>query len=229
MTPTMPRDNALELSQVAAATATQHDSQSATDDDVLFAFLQTVDQDSRDRTQPHTGSNNDNFDSVVDEARPRTARGNTASSGSSSGADAGEESDLSTVHGHEPGGRGRRTALSVANSQSISRPKSATSAKGGMRSTDVRAPSSTGARRRLGTGDSSRSNHSSSGTRPVTAVGDAVKPFGHGILVSTRRPSRAELLREEDQEEAEPVLGSVIQAQYAKLAAQAQMPLDPPY
>ncbi len=140
----MPRDNALALSQVAAANAIQHDSQPATDDDVLFAFFQTVDQDSRDRTQSHTGSNNDTFASLVEEGRPRTARGNTASSGSSSGAEGGEESDLSTVHGHEPSGRGRRAALSVANSQSISRPKSATSAKGGMRSTDVRASSSTG-------------------------------------------------------------------------------------
>jgi hypothetical protein len=66
-------------------------------------------------------------------------------------------------------------------------------------------------------------------------VGDAVKPFGYGVLhSSSRRGSRSRSLREEEAldhvetGEEEPVLGSVIQQQYAKLAARAQMPLDPP-
>lgn len=222
---------------VSDAVSTEPVSMPAAEDDVLLAFLNTVEQDSRDRaqvngntTQVAVSSTPGTFASLAaaDDGRPRTARGNTASS--SSDMDEGEGCDLGTILGHGNVQRGRRASMAA-------RPQSASSSTRAQRNPDARASSSAGPRKRLGTSESNRSDGSGSGNRPSTAVGGAVKPFGFGVLQSSsRRGSRSRSVREQtsfsisdDEEgEAEAELGSVIQQQYAKLAAQAQMPLDPP-
>ncbi|GAC77031.1 hypothetical protein PANT_24c00012 [Moesziomyces antarcticus T-34] len=95
----------------------------------------------------------------------------------------------------------------------------AASSRGGEANADA-------SRRRVGTSESSRSERSGSGTRPSTAVGEAVKPFGYGVSARgpRTRPMRAYA---SDEEADEGELGSVIQQQYAKLALRAGMPLDP--
>ena len=223
-----------EASGLATTAPNEASTAAADDDDVLLAFLNTVDQDSRDRSRSHAPDSQATLTysqaspvGVADDGRPHTARGNTASSKCDT--DEVEESELSTVLGHGSDRRGRHASSSA-------RPRSAVSSRG-KRSAEARASSSAGSRKRLGTSESNRSDGSSSANRPSTAVGDAVKPFGFGVLhSSSRRGSQARSLREQtsisisdDEEgEAEAELGSVIQQQYAKLAARAQMPLDPP-
>lgn len=177
------------------------------EDDVLFAFLNTVEEDAQDRAASSRGgeANADGSpSSLVEDGRLRTARGNTASSRHSSDADGGS-SDVSTVLGHESSARAslQRTQVSSEKSRSGS-----------------------ASRRRVGTSESSRSERSGSGTRPSTAVGEAVKPFGYGVSARgpRTRPMRAYA---SDEEADEGELGSVIQQQYAKLALRAGMPLDP--
>ncbi|SNX87913.1 uncharacterized protein MEPE_06624 [Melanopsichium pennsylvanicum] len=214
--------------QAAASVAfTASASKSATEDDILLAFLNTVERDSRDRICSNAIDSQASVSisqmTGIEDERPRTTRGNTDSSGRDS--DEARNNDLNTILVHGSDKRGRRAS-------SAARPQSA------KRATDASASSSASPRRRVGTSKSNRSDGgSNSGTRPSTAVGDVVKPFGLGVLgLSSRRGSRARSLREQpsssisdDEEgEAEAELGMVIQRQYAKLAAQAQMPLDPP-
>ncbi|SAM86272.1 uncharacterized protein UBRO_08720 [Ustilago bromivora] len=220
-----------------AFTAATCTATAGSDEDVLLAFLNTVEQDSRDRTRSNGVTVHDSAasfaavsDTSADDGRPRTSRGNTASSSQNDDTDEGDESDLSTVLGHDAGGRGRAARLSAS-----ARPRSAVSPPRTKETGDGRALSAAGRCKRGGTSGSNGSDGSSSGTRPSTAVGDAVKPFGYGVLhSSSHRGSWSRSLREEEAldhvetGEEEPVLGSVIQQQYAKLAARAQMPLDPP-
>ncbi|SPO31674.1 uncharacterized protein UTRI_06627_B [Ustilago trichophora] len=225
----MPRDFGTDAAAVASPSALSSPApMCAADDDVLLAFLNTVEQDSRDRARDScaaVASPQESSRTAADEGRPRTARGNTASS--SCDTDEGEESDLSTILGHGSDRRGRRASSSA-------RPRSAVSSRG-KGNAEARASSSAGPRKRLGTSESNRSDGSGSGTRPSTAVGDSVKPFGFGVLrSSSRRGSRVRegtsfSISDDEEGEAEAELGSVIQQQYAKLAARAQMPLDPPY
>lgn len=210
------------LAPTAAAAA------AAADEDALFAFLHTVEQDSRDRavshahdTQAPSASRLLDRDLVIDEGRPRTSRGNTASSSHSyeTGEDQGD--NVKTGFGHELDTRGRRAS-------SPARPRSGVSGRD-TKSGQRRGSSSAGVRIRAGTSDGGNSAN-----RPSTAVGDAVKPFGFGVLTSSsRRDSRAHPSRDavssisDDEEgETEAELGSVIQKEYAKLAARAQLPLD---
>lgn len=198
----------------------------AADDDALFAFLHTVEQDSRDRAASHAHDVQATVASTLldrdsDEGRPRTSRGNTASSSHSY--DAGEDhgDDVATDFGPELNVRGRRAS-------SPTRPWSGVSGRD-TKSGQRRGSSSAGGRMRAGTSDGS-----GSANRPSTAVGEAVKPFGYGVLTSSsRRGSRAHLVSSisDDEEgeaeaEAEAELGSVIQREYAKLAARAQLTLD---
>lgn len=202
----MPRDFGLDSGDTEPRRTPTAPTAPASDDDVLFAFLNTVEQDAQDRAVASRGADsNGSGSSLIEDGRPRTARGNTASSRNSSDADDGS-SDLGTVLGHESSAR-----ASLPRTQVSSR----------------RARSGSASRRRVGTSESSRSERSGSGTRPSTAVGDAVKPFGYGVCArgSRTRPVRAYASDEEADEEGE--LGSVIQQQYAKLALRAGMPLDP--
>ncbi len=146
-----------------AVTASAH----GTDDDVLLAFLNVVDQDSRDRSGSSTHDSNATVTNTLAEfsmlssgERPRTSRGNTASSSKSHDLTEGDESDPSTITGHGLDLRGRRAS-------SYARPRSGVDS--GDKSS-ARARSSAGARSRGTTGDGS-----SSAGRPSTAVGDAVK------------------------------------------------------
>lgn len=194
-------------------------------EDALFAFLHTVEQDSRDRdaSHPHelqtpSAKTLVDADLATDEGRPRTSRGNTASSRKSSDTVAEPGSDVKQPLGNDPDVRGRRAS-------SPARPGPGVSARD-KNSSQRRGSSSTGVRTRAGISDDS-----GSGNRPSTAVGDAVKPFGYGS--SSRGGSQANVSRDaaswisDDEEgEAEAELGSVIQREYAKLAARAQLPLD---
>lgn len=180
----------------------------ATDEDVLLAFLNTVEQDSRDRSSPIRATSSQD--------RPRTSRGNTASSSKSHDLTEGEESDPSTITGHGLDLRGRRGS-------SYARPWSAVG-QPDNNNARTRASSSGGSRSRGATSDGSGSSG-----RPSTAVGDAVKPFGFGMLVSSPRrgslvPSlqdRECAISDDEEGEAEAELGSVIEREYAKLVARA--------
>lgn len=173
----------------------------------MLAFLNTVEQDSRDHMRLNSlgqceseGAKQDADGRGSEGGRPRTARGNTASSGHSDETDEGGQSDRNTIVGHGPSIRGRL------------------------------APDDS--KQRLGTSDSSGSGTSSAGTRPSTAAGGAVKPFGFGTLTTSSRmrpfgAADGSYMSDDEDGHAEAELGSVIQEQYAKLAARAQMPLDP--
>ncbi|KAJ9476191.1 hypothetical protein PHBOTO_006314 [Pseudozyma hubeiensis] len=194
----------------------------AANDDALLAFLDTVEQDSRDRTGCHPTAPPAAFANalVTDDTRPRTSRGNTATSSDSFDADEGKGSQLS------PGAQLQIEARSRRESASAS-----AQIRSGMSSRDgqgyqPRASTSAGARGRPGTSDGSSAH------RPSTAIGEAVKPFGFSVSGSaSRRGSRAQTacaISDDEVGEADAELGSVIRNEYAKLAARAQMPLDPP-
>lgn len=212
-------------------------SASAADDDVLLAFLNTVEQDSRERGRSDTQNSGatpaNSFASssfVAGERRPGTSRGNTASSSKNDDLAEDAESDLSTVHGHDSELRGRRASSSARPRTGLT-PQDSSSNNGGQ----ARASSSAGPRSRSGTSDGS-----SSGRRPSTAIGDAVKPFGFGTFTpAPRRGSQAHSSHgktsaiSDDEEgdaeaDAEAVLGSVIEREYAKLAARAGVSPDLP-
>lgn len=193
---------------------------SAVDDNALLAFRDTVEQDSRDRIrldriEPRVSVAKAG---ATDEARPRTSRGNTACSTESSDSIDDQDSLSGNVLGFHGDHRGRRASTSAH-----VRPGVSSRDKVGSQ---TRASTSAGARGRLVTGDGG-----SSANRPSTAVGEGVKPFGFSVLASSSRPGSLTRLRSainDEEDEAEPELGSVIQKEYAKLAARAQMPLDPP-
>ena len=232
----MPRDLATNHVYPGSPTAMPHlmapasGSRSSADDDVLLAFLNTVEQDSRDRSRaspPEVSMSAESLKSMQDEGRPRTARGGTASSSPNYDSDGEEHCDVSMALKHHPSSRGRGASPSTRNRT--------TAASQVKQIDDARASSAAVPQKRLGTSESARSDgSSSSGARPSTAMGAEVKPFGFGVLTppsSSRRRSCARSLREQDNDnlaEDEAKLGSVIQQQYAKLAVQAQMPLDPP-
>ncbi|SJX66446.1 uncharacterized protein SRS1_11256 [Sporisorium reilianum f. sp. reilianum] len=202
----------------------------AADEDALLAFLNTVEQDSRDRAASHThdlqaplASASADRDLAAEEGRPRTSRGNTACSNHSCDTDEDQGGDVKACFGQALDVRGRRAS-------SPARPRSGVSGRE-TKSGQRRGSSSAGVRSRAGTSDGINS-----GNRPSTAVGgEAVKPFGFGVLApSSRRGSRAHASRDaavswisdDDEGEAEAELGSVIEKEYAKLAAHAQMSLD---
>ncbi|PWY98694.1 hypothetical protein BCV70DRAFT_201491 [Testicularia cyperi] len=202
-------------------------------DDALLAFLHTVDQDSREWTcggavmntaastseQPRKPSSASGSDIATrsDEDRPRTARGTTPTS--SNGTDSAESDDPV-----QTAARDHLSSLAIQPKDRDGRPSTA---KGKRRSTRVRTPLTadgghfSASPSRLGSSDSAR---------PTTSAGGDIRPFGFGILPSSRGRSRAGSMREEDGVDpmGNDALGSVIQRQFAKLAAQADMPLDPP-
>ncbi|GAC95015.1 hypothetical protein PHSY_002590 [Pseudozyma hubeiensis SY62] len=194
-----------------------------TDDDALLAFLDTVEQDSRDRAGCHPTAPPAAFANALatDDTRPRTSRGNTATSSGSFDADEGKELQLSPGAQLQVDARGRRASASAS-----AQMRSGMSSRDGQ-GCQTRASTSAGAKGRPGTSEGGSSAH-----RPSTAIGESVKPFGFGTSGSApRRGSRAQTagaISDDEEGEANAELGSVIRNEYAKLAARAQMPLDPP-
>ena len=231
-----------------------HSSDSGSDpeeSDALFAFRQTVDEDLRERnadpalmpppprsagSRSGSGSRNRrDRDQALSEAnepsscngspastnselRPRTSRGKGLSSfGKPRTPDAGGEVAEDGVEARPKSRHGT----------SKGRPRAPSSPAG--RRLHSSASSSSRPASRMPTADGSASN--SSGTRPSTAAGEDVKPFGFGILPHVggpALPSTRAGTSASDEDEEVPAFGSVIQQQYAKLAAAAAMPLDPP-
>ncbi|KAN0062327.1 hypothetical protein ACQY0O_005209 [Thecaphora frezii] len=232
--------------------------------DALFAFRQTIEEDSREitecaavrsrsgRNRPTTGDRSKRAERSRDgDLRPRTSRGTGLNSfgraqtadGGSGGRDCTEEADGLDEAFEDPCRPER--AMSLQSQQRPlrrlkSRPDTAKSQTRPTSSRGRRTGSSAGprSRGRLASADGVMDSRSDA-ARPSTAAGGDVKPFGFGILHHQTTTTAAAAVPTDscssgsdgDDDAADAVdlrhaSGSVIERQFAKLAAEAGIPLS---